>query len=235
MIAEDDGYATPAAAVICLAIAAVVTAVTARSMSELHLAKAELSRTQADYAGAAALDVAIIAIATSDQPPPYHWAEASLGQAYDVVAEPERAKLSPSAMASLDDSVFAGLGVTNSTPVRAKLAGLTQTVQLIWISDQADTALWRACANSFASPYGAATSLQTPVYSAPHAGAQAATFRAGEVWRIVATDPAGWRDERIVRFTGNGLDPAAVIGRRFSRATKGQPSCEDLLSASSAA
>jgi hypothetical protein len=234
MTAADDGYATPAAAVISLAVALVVTSLMARSLSELNLAKTALTKTQADYALKAAIDAALAAIGTSDQPPPYRWTQASLGKAYDVIAEPERAKMSPMAMADLDDASFAALGVSDPTPVRERLRGLQLGRHLVWIADQASSETWRACAATFVSPYGAAAAPQVPIYREPHAGATSASFRAGEVWRIRATDPDGWRDERVIMFTGDGLNPAAVIDRRFARASKGQPQCEDLLSAPSA-
>lgn len=234
MTADDEGYATPAAAVISLAIALVVTAVMARSLSELNLAKQALARTQADYALNAAVNGALIAIFTSDQPPPYHWTEASLGEAYDVVAEPERAKLAPQALAALDDASFAALGVSDAEAARQRLNAMTLGPHLTWVADQANASLWRQCAASYASVYGAATALQPLVYNAPHAGAQSPSFRAGEVWRIRATSSDGWRDERFVQLTGDGLNPAAVIDRRLTRISEGQPQCENLLSASSA-
>jgi hypothetical protein len=231
---DDSGYATPAAAVICLAIALVVTGVIARSLSELRLAKAALSRTEAEYAMSAAMDAALMGIFTSDQPPPYRWVQAALGKAYEITAEPERAKLSPSAMADQDDETFAALGVSVADPVRDRLRLFTLGQHLVWISDQADTEGWRRCAATFASPYGAGTSVIIPIYRSPNMGAQSARPRAGEVWRIQARDPDGWQEERVVRFTGDGLNPAAVIDRRFVRASKGQRKCEDLLGALSA-
>lgn len=229
MASDDGGYATPAAAVISLAIALVVTSVMARAMSELHLAKSDLSKTQADYALSAATQAALVAIVTSDQPPPYRWTQASLGKAYDMIAEPERAKVSPSVMADQSDEIFAALGVSESSGVRDRLRALVLGRQLIWIADQADTEVWRACASTFVSPYGAATVLQPVSYHQPNAGAVSPSLRAGEVWRIEARDPDGWQDERLVRFTGDGLNPAAVIDRRLSRVSKGGRNCENLL------
>lgn len=233
MVSDDAGYATPAAVVISFAIAMVVTSVTARAMSELKLAKADLARTQADYALSAAAQAALVAIATSDQAPPYRWTQASLGKAYDMIAEPERLKLSPSAMADQADETFAALGVSDPGPVRDRLRALTVGRHLAWMMDQADATTWKSCAATFVSSYGAATSLQIPSYRQPNAGAQSPHFRAGERWRLRARDPDGWQDERVVQLTGDGLNPAAVIDRRLSRTSKGDRKCEDLLGASS--
>lgn len=234
MAAADDGYATPAAAIISLAIALVVTGVMARSVSELQLAKAALAKTQAEYAASAAVQLALISIATTSQPPPYRWTATSLGRNYRMLAEPERAKISPAAMADLDDASFTALGVSAPDVLRARLRSLTLAPKLAWIADQADAPLWRACAPSFTSVYGAASSLQPPVYKDPQAGSALPSFRAGEVWRVEVIDPDGWRDERVVQLTGDSFTPAAVIDRRFTRTSEGLPTCEDLLGAPSA-
>lgn len=230
----QDGYATPAAALIGLAIASVVAATTARAMAELRLAKADLARTQAVYALDAAQNAAMAAISTSTRPPPYRWTMASLDQAVAVLAEPERPKLGTLAAAQLDDTAIQSLGGDDVGQVRTRLTALNLASGLPWIADQAPSARWRACAATFVSPYGAATSLAAPVYSQPQAAQTPSLWRAGEVWRIQVTSTAGWRDERVVRFTGNGEQPAAVIARRLSRTLKGEPKCEDLLKSDAA-
>lgn len=222
-----------AAAVIALAIAMVVAALTARSVLELRLAKAELVRVEAEYAMAAAQNAAIIAISTSRRPPPYRWTMASLGQAVQVLAEPERAKMSIEALAQLDDASLLRLGSENAEETRRKLSSLKRNHALIWIEDQAASRLWRDCAASYGSPFGVSSSLQVAQYAQPLAGQQSSILRAGEVWRIRISDRQGWREERVVRFTGNGLDPAAVLGRKFSRGWKGGERCEALFESDS--
>jgi len=222
----DEGYATPAAALISIALAVVVAATTTRAVAELRLARADLERTQAEYALAAAQNAAMISISTSSRPPPYRWTQSSLGESIHILAEPERAKLSAAELANASDDTFRRLGVADAAALRLKLATLGNSPTLGWIADQAIAANWRACAPSLASPFGAATLPPALSYSEPRPGQQPSLWRAGEVWRIRVTNAAGWRDERIVRFTGNGLEPVAVIGRRLSRGGKGTENCE---------
>lgn len=224
-----DGYATPAATLISMAIAGVVIAGLARSSSEMRLARAELRRSQVEYALAGAHNVALLAIATSNRPPPYAWTIPSLGQAFDVVAEPERPKLSFQAVGALDDATLDRLGAGDREVLRSKLLALNGQGGLAWPADASSAPAWRACAATVISTYGAALTPPSLGYVEPQSGSLDTRWRAGEVWRIAVTDHDGWRDERIVRFTGNGLNPAAVIGRRLTRGWKDPLSCETLF------
>jgi len=228
---DDEGYATPAAAVISAAISMVVTVVVLRSLADLHLARAELARTAVEYGLDAGQNGAMLAIATSSQPPPYRWTLPNLGSSVEVVAEPERAKMSPQAFAQLDNDALAKFGVTDPDGLRAALTTPHAASALTWVADVATAPTWRLCGPAFVSPFGQALARPALDYHAPVSGRQAGFWRAGEVWRIQVTDAAGWRDERIVRFTGNGLNPAAVLGRRLSRGWKGTTSCQDLFDA----
>lgn len=225
----QDGYATPAAAVISFAIAIVVATLTVRGTAELGLAKAELAAAQTDYALAAAQNAAMAVIATSSRPPPYRWVVASQGEAVAAVAEPERPKLSLTAAMALDDDALMRLGADDPQRLRHRLASAGQADRLIWTADQESVARWRACAPAYVSPYGAASQMPAQAYGEPEPAQQPGLWRAGEVWRIQVTLPSGWRDERIVRFTGNGVNPVAVLGRRLSRVAKGQQTCEPHL------
>ncbi|WP_168077166.1 hypothetical protein [Caulobacter sp. SSI4214] len=229
MASSDDGYATPAAAVIAMAIAVVTIAYVSRSTTELRLARADFKKTQAQYLLAGAHNVALLAIATSSKPPPYRWTVPALGKAFQVVAEPERPKLSLQAAADLDDAVLDRLGVKDHEATRARLANPPSVEGLPWAADAATSTGWRACADALISFYGAAAAPPVLSYVEPEAGKDDSKWRAGEVWRIAVTDEDGWRDERIVRFTGNGLNPAAVISRRLSRGWKDNLACETLL------
>jgi len=228
---NEDGYATPSAAVISMAIATVVAALVGRSVAEVRLARAELDRTEVEYAMAGAHEAALLSIASSSNPPPYRWNMPSNGHAYKVIAEPERAKLSLQAAAGLDNEQFARLSVSDPDGVRARLQALMVRGGLVWAADASTAQGWRACAASMASTYGIATVYPHLTYSEPEAGKQTSLWRAGEAWRIAVTNSDGWRDERIIRFTGNGLNPAAVIGRRISRGWKETTACEMLLNA----
>jgi hypothetical protein len=228
---SQDGYATPAASVIATAIAVVTIAYVSRSTVELRLARADFQKTQIEYLLAGAHNVALLAIATSNKPPPYRWSVPSLGQAFGVVAEPERAKMNLAAASNLDDETLDRLGVQDHAAARQALAHLPIVEGLPWAADAATADGWRSCAASLVSPYGVADLPPALTYVEPEAGMDDSKWRAGEVWRIAVTDEAGWRDERIVRFTGNGLNPAAVISRRLSRGWKETLACETLLAA----
>jgi hypothetical protein len=225
----EAGYATPAAAVISMAIAGVVTVLSASAFAELRLAKAELVRLQAEYALIAAHNAAMLVISTSDRPPPYRWTQPSMGEAVEVLAEPERPKLSPAAFAALDPAVFAALAGPAAGAARTRAAALRLEPRLAWVADLAPGRVWRDCAPALASPFGAATLPAPPDYAAPEGGRQPALWRSGEVWRIRVTGPQGWRDERIIRFTGAEGAAAVVIGRRFSRVGKGQDQCDQVF------
>lgn len=228
---SQDGYATPAAALIATAIAVVTIAFVSRATTELRLTRAEFKKTQAQYLLAGAHNVALLAIATSNKPPPYRWTAPSSGKAFLVTAEPERPKLSLASAQGLEDETLDQLGVTDHAALRAKLSSLPRTEGLPWAAD-ADTAKgWRACAGALISFYGAADFPPALAYVQPDAGKDDSKWRAGEVWRIAITDEDGWRDERIVRFTGNGLNPAAIISRRLTRGWKENLACETLLAA----
>lgn len=228
---SQDGYATPAAALIATAIAVVTIAFVSRSTTELRLTRAEFKKTQAEYLLAGAHNVALLAIATSNKAPPYRWTVPSLGKAFLVSAEPERPKLSLANAQNLDDDVLDQLGVTDHAALRAKLASLPSAEGLPWPADADNARGWRSCAGALISFYGAADFAPTLAYVEPDPGKDDSKWRAGEVWRIAVTDEDGWRDERIVRFTGNGLNPAAVISRRLSRGWKDNLACENLLAA----
>ena len=227
--ASDDGYATPAAALISVAISLIAVAVVARSLAELKLARSELARIQVEYHLDGAHNAAMLAISTSSRPPPYQWTFAGLGSAMNVIAEPEYLKLSPTAFSGLEDDVFLGLGVAAPSDVKARLMALRLGPKLTWMADLDSAPDWRTCAPALVSLYGRATTPANWNYSTPESGKQPNFWRAGEVWRIQITTKDGWRDERVVRFTGNGLTPAAVIGRRLSRNLKGERKCENVF------
>lgn len=228
---SEEGYATPAAAMIAMAIAVVTIASVSRATSELRHARADFQKVQVEYRLTGAHNAALLAIATSNKPPPYRWTVPSLGKAFAVSAELERAKLSLAAAAELDDETLDALGVGDPAAVRAKLAHLPLTDGLAWAAEASPARLWRACAGALISAYGAETLAPRLVYVAPEAGKDDSKWRAGEIWRIAVTDDDGWRDERIVRFTGNGLNPAATISRRLTRGWKEDVACETVLAA----
>jgi hypothetical protein len=232
---DSAGYATPAAAAISMAIALVAAATVSRSFAELRLARAEFQRAQVEAKLSAAQDAAMLTISTSTRPPPYRWTFSTLGQSINVVAEPEVDKVGLAGVSTLDDETLAGFGLTDPTAVRNALAQALLGRTVYWVADAASAPAWRACGAAYVSPYGRALALHAPIYTAPHSGETPSFWRAGEVWRVQVTNPDGWRDERIVRFTGDGLSPGQVIDRRLSRVKTGEWKCETLLGGSAAA
>lgn len=226
---SEEGYATPAAASIATAIAVVAIVFVSRSTTELRLARADFQKMQAEYLLAGGHTVALLAIAASSKAPPFRFTTASLGKAFKVTAEPEWPKLSLAAADALDDETMDRLGIGDHQAVRQKLLALPEVEGLRWASDAATSKAWRGCANALISPYGASSIPPVLSYVDPEAGHDSPKWRAGQVWRITVTDEDGWRDERIVRFTGNGSHPAVVIARRLSRGWKEEPECETLL------
>jgi hypothetical protein len=226
-----DGYATPAATIISMAVAIVVIANLTRATSELRLARAEFNRTKTEYALSAAQNLAVLSIAASSSAPPFRWTLTSLTEGFSVIAEPERSKLALAAVDQLDDTLLSRLEVGNPDAFRARLAALAARQELAWPAEASSRLRWRICGPSLISFYGAAPATPDLVYSPPEAGQTVSHWRAGEVWRIAVTSTDGWRDERIVRFTGNGLNPVAVIGRRLTRGWKDTPACDSILDA----
>mgnify|MGYP006084557381 CR=1 FL=1 len=228
---SQDGYATPAAAIIALTVAVVVIAGLTRSMAELRLARSEFQKTRIEYALGAAHNLAVLSVASSGRPPPFHWTLTTLEQGFDVIAEPERTKLALAAADQLDDTLLDRLDVGDHEALRARLAALAEQPWLVWPAEASSRQRWRVCGPSLISFYGAGVETPAISYGPPEAGQNDSHWRAGEVWRFAVTDSEGWRDERIVRFTGNGLNPVAVIGRRLTRGWKDTPACDTLLDA----
>ena len=129
-MSTSDGYATAAAAVTSLAIALVATAVTSVSVSELRLARADLSRTRAEYGLAGAETAAALTVIQSKQEARLTWTFASDAGAAVAVAEPEAAKIDYKTAADLDDGVLARLGVADASALRGGLRPWRKTVAL---------------------------------------------------------------------------------------------------------
>ena len=228
-VSPQDGYATPAAVVISLALAIVATAVSARSIATLKLAQGDLDRTKAEYALAGAQQTAAAAFLAPGQTPSAQWSMNTDIGAVDVLAEPEAPKLSLAAAADLDGSILAKFRVTDPAALRARLKALAEAGDAAADLEDADAApLWTACARSLISADGLATAPRTAPLPAAGSTAQA-SGHLGEVWRIQVASSKGWVDDRTVRFAGDPLHPAATIRRRFSKGQKGVSQCDAML------
>ena len=227
---DDAGYATPAALVFSLALALVGAAMVGRSVMALRLSRADFERTRAEYDMAGAQLAAAAAVVRSNVTGPYHWTFTTDGGWIDAIAEREADKLSLSAASVIADATLADFGVKDPAALKSRLADAqASNGQVVNLASLDDADLWRACAATMASPFGEQTTFTYQAPSEPGPGPKPASWRIGETWRIRVTTTAGWRDDRIVRFTGDARHPVAVVVRRVSRGEGDGGRCKDLF------
>ncbi|ATQ43424.1 hypothetical protein [Caulobacter mirabilis] len=228
--ADDDpegGYATAAAAMIALALSLVVVAVLAAALQELRFSRQAFDRSRAEFALDGAQTLAAQTITRSVARDRYRWTVPSAQGEIEVLAEAEAAKL-PVAEATRQRGVLEAFGATQPEILRGRLAA--------WAAAHGDAAdlrgldpapAWRNCAASMISSYGAGAELRLVAAQAPEGGRL--DLRAAQVWRLRASERRGWVEERIVRFTGDPQNPAAVVERSLYRGGwMGEP-CSDLF------
>lgn len=230
---DEQGYATPAALVVCLSLALVASAMIVRSTAALRLARSDLEMTQTSYALDGAHLAAAAAVVRTAQKGPYHWTFTTDLGWVEAWAEPERDKLGLSNAADLNDEVFMAFGVTDVAAIRQRLRAAASSLGTlppdIAAMDEAMT--WRRCAPSLISLYGEAEALAAATHVVPKAGPgpEPQSWRIGEPWRIAVTTAAGWRDERVVRFTGDASQPVAVVVRRLKHESGSGGQCETVM------
>jgi hypothetical protein len=230
----DAGYATPAALALSLTFGLIATAFLTQSMTNLSVARGDLVRTQTEYALDGAVLAAAADIVRSTTPPPYHWSLSTDAGLADVVAEPEKAKLSFAAASQLDDAMLADLGVNDPDALRGSLSMAAGAAPDD--AGQFDAAeLWRRCARRLITGFGGQSAYTYVAPNAPGLGEKLASWHIGEVWRLRITTTTGWRDERIVRFTGDAGHPVATVTRKLSRDHGDGGQCDTPLQAISAA
>lgn len=232
--ASDAGYATAAAMVFSLGLALVAAALIGRSVAQLRLARADLDRMAVEYLLAGAQLQAAADIVRSTRSPPYHWAIATDQGFVDAVAEPEGDKLTLLAASRLDDATLGGFGVAGPDQLRARLAEAAAGDPIADIGALDSGAGWRRCAAGMVSGFGRQSTFTYVEPKEPGLGDKLASWRVGEAWRVRLTTSTGWRDERIVRFTGDARHPAATVFRRLSRDHVGAL-CDQILRAASGA
>jgi hypothetical protein len=225
----DAGYATPAALVFSLGLALLSAALIGRSVALLRLSRDDLARAQTEYAlDGAQLDAAAQVI-RSGAGGPYHWSfPTDLGWV-DAVAERESLKVGLAKAAQVSDPVFAAFQVADAAALRQRLAAAAASGASVDVAALDTAPLWRACAPSVFSALGEASAPQGSIAQQPHMGDLNPAWRVAEVWRFAITTAAGWRDDRLVRFTGDALHPAAIVSRRFGRSDGGQGRCDAIL------
>lgn len=224
--AGDGGWATASAVVFSMALALTATALSGLASAELRSARAGLDRVHAEYALDGAQKAADVAALETDKAVRLRWSLSTDDGQFDVLAEPEAAKLSLAAAAALDDKALAKLGVVDSAALRDRLTAASGKQTPVPELDAAP--LWRDCAASVVSRFGEAKDLALASPATPNQ--VKFDWRLGEVWRLRVTDKTGWTDDRLVRFVGDPLRPAAVIERSFTRQSR-DPSCETAFGA----
>jgi hypothetical protein len=223
---REAGYATAAAAVICLTLAMTVSAAVAASVAELRSARAELRQAEAEYAVAGTQARALEILAHSPSGGRLAWRFPAEGGEASVLAEPEETKLAPAQAALLEDAHLKRFGVTDAAALRTRLAALSKNSVTAVALDAADAAPgWRACAASAISASGQGRKLAVGPATAPEA--EAGAHHAGETWRL-RISLGGWTEDRVVRLTGDQFQPAAIVERRLYRGEGGEQ-CESLI------
>ncbi|WP_310540381.1 hypothetical protein [Phenylobacterium sp.] len=232
---SDQGYATPAAMVISLALALVGSALVARSVQLLRLSKLDLERLQIEYSLSGAQLEAATQVVRSVRPGPFYWTDGAETGWVELRAEPEADKLSLAAAATLSDGTFAAFEVKDPTGLKRALSEASEVGDYVEVADLDAAPLWRACADRVISSFGRQDHLTYTEAQRPQPDPKNASWRIGEVWRLRVTTAAGWRDDRIVRFTGDARHPAAVVVRRLSRGDGGGGLCDATIIAAAAA
>lgn len=232
---DEAGYATPAAMVFALTLAIVGASMVVRSVELLQLSRNDFERVQIDYGLSGAQLSAAASVVRSTQDPPYRWTLGSGVGWLDIRAEPEQALLTLDAASSLPDGALTLFGVTDVTRLRARLSAQSGSASIVDVSRLDVAPLWRLCGPLLTSSHGGQTRFKHLIAQEPTVGSKLASWRVGEVWRITATTATGWRDERIVRFTGDAHHPAAVVVRRLTRGEIEGARCDAILAAVEAA
>jgi hypothetical protein len=216
--------------VLALGLSLLAVALVGRSVMMLRLAKADLKRAGAEYVLDGAHLAAAAAVVRAGEGGPYRWALPTDGGFAEVFAEPEADKVSPATAAAWPETNFTALGVADVAGLKGRLAAVSgEPFADVAALDAAP--MWRECAASLVSSLGRRTGGAPRAPSEPRPRPETPDWRVGETWRVRVTTAVGWRDDRIVRFTGDARHPVAVVRRRLSRTNGGQGRCDAVLGA----
>lgn len=213
---SQAGFATPAAAAICLALATTIAAVMTMAATAQRAAARDLRRTQSEFFLAGARLMVAQTLIGSSNVGRVRWTLSAPGEDLEVVAEPEAAKLSLGQAASRAGPLGAMLSAITPGSLSSTLQGLVArpVVSAGDIANADASPAWRLCARSLISRDGQATDLPSEPPAQPMPGPT--NWRAGQLWRFRITDPEGWTDDSVVRLTGDSGHPIAVVSRRFT-------------------
>jgi hypothetical protein len=225
----DAGFATPAAAVVSLAIAIGVIAVSNACLGDLAAAKRGFEQRQTALAldGAQHLVSADLVRAGGAR---MRWTMPSPVGPLDVLAEPEAGKVGLAAARQLDDATLAGMGVNDADAARSRLAKLASASDITpeTIDAVDGSAIWRRCARSVLSRYGQARRVRLVPAPAPIWAETPSA--AGQVWRVRIRAANGWTDDRLERIIGEPASPGTVIERSLRRTSSPESDCETKIS-----
>jgi hypothetical protein len=200
-----------------------------RSVSALNLARTDLDRLQSDYSTTGAQLQAIAAVVRTGQTGPFHWTSATDAGFVDVLVEKEANKLTLQAASQLSPDALGRFGVTDAADLQGRLAAAAGGADVVDVAGLDAAPLWRLCAARLVSTFGQQDAFIWQADATPDVGTKPAWWRVAEVWRVRVTTAAGWRDDRIVRFTGDASHPAAVVARSVSRGEGDGGRCDDVL------
>ena len=223
----ERGYATASAIAISMALAMVASAVTGLSAAELESARGGLARLASEAELEGAQNAAVTAVLSSGQSTRLRWSLPTGLGAVDVLAEPEALKTSYADAAKATDAQLARMGVGDPGPLRGRLAADVDPTDITPTRDLDASTIWRICAPSRISRFGetklgALGPAQTP-------DGRRFSWRAGDVWRIRVASSDGWSDDRLVRFSGDAIHPAAIVERRLSRQGTADRQCDTIF------
>ena len=222
---REAGYATAAAIFICLGLALIVTALTSQSVLTLRRAKSALRQTQIDMAiSGAQLRASLSLVQASSAGRIGLSLSTDLGPVA-VLAEREQDKVLVDAILSADDLKQFKLPDPPGT-LRKLQALKDQKPSPADIEALASSDVWKLCAPSLISAFGAAKHVQ--LASPAILDMAPGRSKLGEVWRLRARMSDGWTDDRTIRFTGNANAPSVIIWRRLIRRTADTGQCESM-------
>ena len=228
---HEAGFATPGAMLIGAAIALVAVWSVVRGDALLRRARADHDRAAYEYVLEGAQLTAAAEVVRTEPGGAYAWILRSDLGPLEVVAQPERDKLSLAAAARLDPAQLARFQVADPARLLERLATAAADPAQVEVGGLDPSPLWRECGPAMVSPFGQAQhpTFQTP--REPVAGPEPSYWRIGEAWRVRLATSAGWRDDRLVRFTGDPGHPTATIVRRFWRGSVSRGTCDAILQA----
>lgn len=213
--ASDAGFLTPVFGVVAVALGLIALASMQLARGDGVAERRDFERLQERYRAEGAAVTAAWRILHDRDSSALRWEETIAGQRFTILAEPEMRKLSIGEASAPRGRVRLArlLGEDVATQVAAGAERLSRPpsrtpsrTQLLALSD---SEAWRTCGLSTVSAYSRLTDSAIGLPRAP--ANDGFRPRAGEVWRVVVSDPRQVIVDHLIRFTGDAHEPAAVI------------------------